>query len=69
MNVVAYQTGLESVEARLEVFKKNEAIFEEDIKSLKLDVMLRDNALVTLSKQFEKAEKERDELKLALQKF
>ncbi|GJT71939.1 hypothetical protein Tco_1031225 [Tanacetum coccineum] len=39
---------LESVEARLEVYKKNEAVFEEDIKILKLDVMLRDNALTEL---------------------
>ncbi|GKD05390.1 hypothetical protein Tco_1180364 [Tanacetum coccineum] len=60
---------LESVEARLEVYKKNEAIFEEDINILKLDVMLRDNALTKLRKKFEKAEKERDDLKLTLEKF
>ncbi|GJZ70571.1 hypothetical protein Tco_0634121 [Tanacetum coccineum] len=35
--VVAYKAGLESVEARLDVYKKNEAIFEEDIKILKLE--------------------------------
>ncbi|GJX96189.1 putative ribonuclease H-like domain-containing protein [Tanacetum coccineum] len=60
---------LESVEARLDVYKKNEAVFEEDIKILKLDVMLRDNALTELRKKFEKAEKERDDLKLTLEKF
>ncbi|GJU36618.1 ribonuclease H-like domain-containing protein [Tanacetum coccineum] len=32
LNVIAYKTGLESVEARLPVYKKNESIFEEDIK-------------------------------------
>nr|GEV02651.1 putative ribonuclease H-like domain-containing protein [Tanacetum cinerariifolium] len=37
--------GLESVEARLVVYQQNENVFEEDIKLLKLDVMLRDNAL------------------------
>nr|GEY04895.1 hypothetical protein [Tanacetum cinerariifolium] len=41
----------------------------EDIKLLKLDVMLRDNALVDLRKKFEKAKQERDELKLKLEKF
>nr|GEZ79401.1 retrovirus-related Pol polyprotein from transposon TNT 1-94 [Tanacetum cinerariifolium] len=41
----------------------------EDIKLLKLDVMLRDNALVDLRKKFKKAEQERDELKLKLEKF
>ncbi|GJU90449.1 putative ribonuclease H-like domain-containing protein [Tanacetum coccineum] len=69
LNVGAYKAGLESVEARLDVYKKNEAVFEEDIKILKLDVMLRDNALTELRKKFEKAEKERDDLKLTLKKF
>ncbi|GJV52216.1 hypothetical protein Tco_1447957, partial [Tanacetum coccineum] len=36
---------------------------------LKLDIMLRDNALTELRKKFEKAEKERDDLKLTLEKF
>nr|GEV32682.1 putative ribonuclease H-like domain-containing protein [Tanacetum cinerariifolium] len=60
---------LESVEARLVVYQQNENVFEEDYKLLKLDVMLRDNALVELRKKFEKAEKERDDLKLTLEKF
>nr|GEU84602.1 hypothetical protein [Tanacetum cinerariifolium] len=61
--------GLESVEARLMVYQQNENIFEEDIKLLKLDVMLRDNALVELRKKFEIVKKERDQLKLKLEKF
>ncbi|GJX80607.1 putative ribonuclease H-like domain-containing protein [Tanacetum coccineum] len=65
----AYKAGLESVEARLDVYKKNEVVFEEDIKILKLDIMLRDNALTELRNKFEKAEKERDDLKLTLEKF
>nr|GEV34128.1 putative ribonuclease H-like domain-containing protein [Tanacetum cinerariifolium] len=48
---------------------ENENVFEEDIKLLKLDVMLRDNALVKPRKNFEKAKKERDELKHTLEKF
>ncbi|GJY19669.1 ribonuclease H-like domain-containing protein [Tanacetum coccineum] len=32
LNVIAYKTGLESVEARLLVYKKNESVYEEDIK-------------------------------------
>ncbi|GJS52713.1 putative ribonuclease H-like domain-containing protein [Tanacetum coccineum] len=65
----AYKAGLESVEARLDVYKKNEVVFEEDIKILKLDIMLRDNALTELRKKFEKAKKERNDLKLTLEKF
>ncbi|GJW95506.1 putative ribonuclease H-like domain-containing protein [Tanacetum coccineum] len=61
--------GLESVEARLTHYKKNEAVFEESINVLKLKVKLRDTALVKNKKKLEKAEKERDELKLTLEKF
>ncbi|GKC38771.1 hypothetical protein Tco_1051155 [Tanacetum coccineum] len=56
-------------EARLDVYKKNEIVFEEDIKILKLDINWRDNALTELRKKFKKAEKERDNLKLTLEKF
>nr|GEU60198.1 hypothetical protein [Tanacetum cinerariifolium] len=68
-DVLSYKTGLESIEARLVVYQQNENVFEEDIKLLKLDVMLRDNALVELRKKYEKAKKERDELKLKLENF
>nr|GEX21704.1 integrase, catalytic region, zinc finger, CCHC-type, peptidase aspartic, catalytic [Tanacetum cinerariifolium] len=56
----------------LGIDNENENVFEEDIKLLKLDIMLRDNALVKLRKKFEKAEKaknERDDLKLTSEKF
>nr|GEX16008.1 ribonuclease H-like domain-containing protein [Tanacetum cinerariifolium] len=69
LDVLSYKTGLESVEARLVVYQKNENVFEEDIKLLKLDVMLRDNALAELRKKFEKTKKERNDLKLTLDKF
>nr|GFA18771.1 hypothetical protein [Tanacetum cinerariifolium] len=68
-DVLSYKTCLESVEARIVVYQQNEHVFEEDIKLLKLDVMLRDNALVELRKKFEKVEQERDALKLKLEKF
>nr|GEU31656.1 ribonuclease H-like domain-containing protein [Tanacetum cinerariifolium] len=42
---------------------------DEDIRLLKLNVMLRDNALVELRKKFKKAKQERDELKLKLENF
>nr|GFB14418.1 hypothetical protein [Tanacetum cinerariifolium] len=65
-DVISYQTGLESVEARLLVYKQNESIFKEDINLLKLELQLRDNALVTLRQKLEKTKQERDDLK---QKF
>ncbi|GJW31345.1 hypothetical protein Tco_0051377 [Tanacetum coccineum] len=54
---------------RLAHYKKNEAVYEESINVLNLEVKLRDNALVENKKKLEKAEKERDELKLTLEKF
>nr|GEX42351.1 hypothetical protein [Tanacetum cinerariifolium] len=68
-DVISYQIGLESIEARLLVYKQNEYVFEDNIKLLNIDVQLRDTALVTLRQKLEKAEQERDDLKLKLEKF
>ncbi|GJV62257.1 putative reverse transcriptase domain-containing protein [Tanacetum coccineum] len=68
-NLVSYKAGLESVEARLAHYKKNEAVFEESINVLKLEVRLRDNALDEYKMKLDKTEKERDRLKQTLEKF
>ncbi|GJV59286.1 putative ribonuclease H-like domain-containing protein [Tanacetum coccineum] len=68
-NLVSYKAGLESVEARLAHYKKNEVVYEESINVLNLEVKLRDNALIENKMKLEKAKKERDELKLTLEKF
>nr|GFA60567.1 ribonuclease H-like domain-containing protein [Tanacetum cinerariifolium] len=68
-DIISYQTGLESVEARLLVYKQNESVFEENIKLLNIEVQLRDTALVTLRQKLKKAEKDKDDLKLKLEKF
>nr|GFD28282.1 hypothetical protein [Tanacetum cinerariifolium] len=68
-DVMSYQTGLESVEARLLVYKQNESVLEENIKLLNIEVQLRDNALATLRQKLETTEKERDELNMKLEKF
>ncbi|GKB93565.1 putative ribonuclease H-like domain-containing protein [Tanacetum coccineum] len=69
INVASYKVALESIEERLEVYRKNETIYEENIKSLNIDVKLRDKVLVQHRQRFETAEKERDELKLKLENF
>nr|GFB80092.1 hypothetical protein [Tanacetum cinerariifolium]GFB81271.1 hypothetical protein [Tanacetum cinerariifolium] len=68
-DVNTYQTGLESVEARLLVYKKNESALEENIKLLNIEVQLRDNALATLRQKIKTTEKERDDLNMKLEKF
>nr|GEV61080.1 hypothetical protein [Tanacetum cinerariifolium] len=44
IDVLSYQAGLESIEARLVVYKQNESILEENINMLKNEVQARDNA-------------------------
>nr|GEZ66913.1 hypothetical protein [Tanacetum cinerariifolium] len=68
-DVISYQTGLESVEARLLVYKQNESVFEENVKLFNIEVQLRYTALATLSQKLNKAEKDKNDLKLKLEKF
>nr|GFD08290.1 hypothetical protein [Tanacetum cinerariifolium] len=63
------ETGLESVEARLLVYKQNESVLEENIKLLNIEVQLRDTALATLRKKLKTTEQERDALNMKLEKF
>ncbi|GJX66507.1 putative ribonuclease H-like domain-containing protein [Tanacetum coccineum] len=66
---IGYQMGLESLEARIVVHEKNKAIYEEDIAFLKYDVQVKDISIKNLKNQLEEALKEKDDLKLKLEKF
>nr|GEU99566.1 hypothetical protein [Tanacetum cinerariifolium] len=68
-DVISYQAGLESVEARLLVYKQNESVLEENIKLLNIEVQLRDTALTTLRQNLDTTEKERDDINMKLEKF
>nr|GFA73123.1 ribonuclease H-like domain-containing protein [Tanacetum cinerariifolium] len=68
-DVMSYQKGLESVEARLLVYKQNESVLEENIKLLNIEVQLRDNTLATLQQKLETTEKDMDDLNMKLEKF
>ncbi|GJU26330.1 ribonuclease H-like domain-containing protein [Tanacetum coccineum] len=69
ISVVSYKTGLESVEARLLVFKKNEYVYEEDIKLLKSEIYLRDLDITELKRKLELATKEKDKVQLIVKKI
>ncbi|GJS73624.1 ribonuclease H-like domain-containing protein [Tanacetum coccineum] len=69
ISTVSYKTSLESVEARLLVFKKNKSVYEEDIKLLKREIYLRDLDITKLKRKLELATKEKDEVQLTVQKF
>ncbi|GJR72671.1 hypothetical protein Tco_0085036 [Tanacetum coccineum] len=64
-----FQMGLESLEARIVVHEKNKAVYEEDIAFLKYDVQVKDISIKDLKNQLEEALKEKDDLKLKLEKF
>ncbi|GJR69449.1 ribonuclease H-like domain-containing protein [Tanacetum coccineum] len=42
LEIIGYQLGLESLEARIVVHQKNEAVYEEDIAILKYDVKIKE---------------------------
>ncbi|GKC42391.1 ribonuclease H-like domain-containing protein, partial [Tanacetum coccineum] len=56
-------------DARIVVHEKNEAIYEEDMAFLKYDVQVKDISIKDLKNQLEEALKEKDDLKLKLEKF
>nr|GEV00051.1 hypothetical protein [Tanacetum cinerariifolium] len=69
LEIIGYQIGLESLEARIVVHEKNEAVFKEDIAFLKYDVQVKDISIKDFKNQLEDALKEKDDLKLKLEKF
>ncbi|GJS78710.1 putative ribonuclease H-like domain-containing protein [Tanacetum coccineum] len=69
LEIIGYQMGLESLEARIVVHEKNEAVYEEDIAFLKYDVQVKDISIKDIKNQLEEALKEKDDLKLKLEKF
>ncbi|GJS62751.1 uncharacterized mitochondrial protein-like protein [Tanacetum coccineum] len=68
LNAIAYKTGLESVEARLLFYNKNESVYEEDIKVLKREIYLRKVAITELRRKLELAQK-KDEIQLTVENF
>ncbi|GJR99581.1 hypothetical protein Tco_0316090 [Tanacetum coccineum] len=67
--VLGYKTGLESVEERLEFYKKNKTIYEEKIKGLEWDIKVGEITIKELRKKLEKAQKEKDRIQINVDKF
>ncbi|GKA14037.1 ribonuclease H-like domain-containing protein [Tanacetum coccineum] len=61
--------GLESVEARLLVYKKNKSVYEEDIKVLKRNIHLRKVVITELRRKLELAQKQKDKIQLTVENF
>nr|GFA09280.1 hypothetical protein [Tanacetum cinerariifolium] len=69
INAITYKMGLESVEARLLVYKKNKFVYEKDIKILKHKIYLKEVAIIELRWKLELAQKQKDEIQLILENF
>ncbi|GJY37648.1 ribonuclease H-like domain-containing protein [Tanacetum coccineum] len=67
--VLAYKTGLESVEEKLEVYKENKSIYSQDIKVLKFEIECKDIAIRELGKKLEIAQKKKDSIQFNVDKF
>ncbi|GJQ97333.1 ribonuclease H-like domain-containing protein [Tanacetum coccineum] len=67
LEIVAYQLGLESVEAQLVVHQKNEVVYEEKIAVLKFEVKDKSNAITRLKNQLDETLREKDDLKAKLE--
>ncbi|GJT31546.1 ribonuclease H-like domain-containing protein [Tanacetum coccineum] len=67
--VIAYKTGLESVEEKLKVYKANESIYSQDIKVLKFEIECKDIAIREIRKKIEIAQKEKDGIQFNVNKF
>ncbi|GJZ68725.1 retrovirus-related pol polyprotein from transposon TNT 1-94 [Tanacetum coccineum] len=67
--VLGYKIGLESVEERLEFYKKNESIYEEKIKGLKWDIQVGEITIGELRKKLEIVQKEKDNIQFNIDKF
>ncbi|GKD63749.1 hypothetical protein Tco_1305857 [Tanacetum coccineum] len=67
--VLAYKSGLESVEEKLEVYKANESIYSQDIKVLKFEIECKYIAIRELRKKLEIAQKEKDGIQFNVDKF
>ncbi|GJT83447.1 ribonuclease H-like domain-containing protein [Tanacetum coccineum] len=69
LEIVAYQLGLESVEAQLVVHQKNEVVYEEKIAVLEFEVKDKSNAITRLKNKLDKTLREKDDLKAKLEQF
>ncbi|GJU17257.1 hypothetical protein Tco_1145223 [Tanacetum coccineum] len=67
--VLGYKTGLESVEEKLEIYKKNKSVYVENINGLKWDIQVGEITIRELRKKLEKIQKEKDSIQFNVDKF
>ncbi|GKB97004.1 ribonuclease H-like domain-containing protein [Tanacetum coccineum] len=63
------ESGLESMEEKLKVYKANESIYLQDIKGLKFEMHIGEITIRELRKKLETVQKEKDGIQLNVDKF
>ncbi|GJV26176.1 hypothetical protein Tco_1378871 [Tanacetum coccineum] len=67
--VLGYKICLESVEEKLEFYKKNESVYVEKIDGLKWDIQVGEITIREIRKKLEKIQKEKDNIQFNVDKF
>nr|GEV09853.1 hypothetical protein [Tanacetum cinerariifolium] len=69
IEIIGYQYGLESIQGQLHVHQQNEVIYKEKIRVLEHQVKDKSNLLKYTQKQLDESLKEKEDLKVKLEKF
>ncbi|GJU63455.1 hypothetical protein Tco_1245290 [Tanacetum coccineum] len=64
-----YKRGLDTVEAHLVTYRKNEVLFSEEVAVHKREVEFKQYEINTLKAEFEKLKKEKDNIHFKIEKF
>ncbi|GJX71777.1 hypothetical protein Tco_0308948 [Tanacetum coccineum] len=67
--VLGYKTGLQSVEEKLEFYKKNEFVYVENINGLKWFIQVGEISIKELRRKLEKIQKEKDSIQFNVDIF
>ncbi|GJU03749.1 hypothetical protein Tco_1114087 [Tanacetum coccineum] len=66
---ITYKRGLDTVEAQLVTYRKNEVLFSEEVAVLKREIGIKQYEINTLKTEFEKVKQEKDAIDLKIEKF
>ncbi|GJX22170.1 ribonuclease H-like domain-containing protein [Tanacetum coccineum] len=66
---ITYKRGLDTIEAQLVTYRKNESLFSEEVAVLKREVGIKQYEINTLKTEFEKVKQEKDAIEFKIEKF
>ncbi|GJS98715.1 hypothetical protein Tco_0819885 [Tanacetum coccineum] len=66
---ITYKRGLDTVEAQLVTYRKNEVLFNEEVAVPKREVGIKQYEINTLKTEFEKVKQEKDAIDFKIEKF